>query len=324
MTNEFTVKFWGVRGSYPAPGNGTVHFGGNTSCVEVRAGNHVIVLDAGTGIIPLDHDLARRARSTGQPLEVTLLLSHLHHDHTQGFPFFTPAYIPGTRLHIYGPGASVESLEKVLENNQNPTTFPVTLRDMAAVKDIRSLQETEMVLIDAGGVRVENAGSGSDEETVRVRIHRSHAHPGGVYVYRIEWRGRSLVYATDTEGYVGTDRRLVNFARGADVLIHDAQYSEEHYRGLLTGFPATQGYGHSTATMACEVANAASVRTLVLFHHEPAYDDTMVESIEAAARKLFPEVRAAAEGMVLPVGREHPTELMRAVPASRFAAAEGR
>jgi ribonuclease BN (tRNA processing enzyme) len=232
--------------------------------------------------------------------------------------------MPGTRLHIYGPGASVKSLAQVLENNQNPTTFPVTLRDMAAVKDIRSLQAMETVLIDADGVRLENAGARSDDETVRVRIHRSHAHPGGVYAYRIEWRGRSLVYATDTEGYVGTDRRLVNFARGTDMLIHDAQYSEEHYRGLLPGFPATQGYGHSTAPMACEVANAASVRTLVLFHHEPAYDDAMVESIDAAARKLFPEACAAAEGMALPVGNEHTTELMRPVPVSRLAAAEGR
>jgi phosphoribosyl 1,2-cyclic phosphodiesterase len=324
MTNEFTVKFWGVRGSHPAPGKGTVRYGGNTSCVEVRAGDHIIVLDAGTGIISLGRDLARRSRPAGQPLEVTLLLSHLHHDHTQGFPFFTPAYIPGARLHVYGPGTSVETLEKVLENNQNPATFPVTLRDMAAAKDIRSLKETETVLINMDGVRVEAAGSGADDETVRVRIHRSHAHPGGVYVYRIEWHGRSLVYATDTEGYVGTDRRLVNFARGADVLIHDAQYSEEHYRGLLTGFPATQGYGHSTATMACEVAVAASVRTLILFHHEPAYDDPMLDSIEAAARKLFPDVRAASEGMELTVGREHPTELMKLVPASRFAAAEGR
>jgi phosphoribosyl 1,2-cyclic phosphodiesterase len=324
MKNEFTVKFWGVRGSHPAPGKGTVRYGGNTSCVEVRAGDHVIVLDAGTGIIPLGRDLVRHARPTGQPLEVTLLFSHLHHDHTQGFPFFTPAYIPGARLHVYGPDASVESLEKVLENNQNPATFPVTLRDMAAAKDICSLKETETVLINADGVRVETAGSRSDDETVRVRIHRSHAHPGGVYVYRIEWHDRSLVYATDTEGYVGTDRQLVNFARGADVLIHDAQYSEEHYRGLLAGFPATQGYGHSTASMACEVANAASVRTLVLFHHEPAYEDSTMDSIEAAARKLFLDVCVAAEGTVLPVGREHPTELMKLVPAFRPAVAEGR
>lgn len=324
MSNEFTVKFWGVRGSHPAPGTGTVRYGGNTACVEVRAGNHIVVLDAGTGIIPLGRDLARRARTMGQPLEVSLLLSHLHHDHTQGFPFFAPAYVPGALLHIYGPGASVKSLETVLANNQSPATFPVTLRDMAAAKDIRSLKETEMVLVGKHGVRVETAGSRSDDETVRVRIHRSHAHPGGMYAYRIEWRGCSLVYATDTEGYVGTDRRLVNFARGADMLIHDAQYSEEHYRGLLTGFPATQGYGHSTAAMACEVATAASVRTLILFHHEPTYDDATVESIEAAARNTFPEVHAAFEGMELPLGRGIPSGVVMPVPASRPAAVEGR
>ena len=320
MTDNFTVKFWGVRGSYPAPGKGTVRYGGNTACVEVRFGNRVLILDAGTGIIPLGRDLARR----GQPLEVTLLLSHLHHDHTQGFPFFVPAYAPGTRLHIYGPGASTETLEKVLEANQSPATFPVTLRDMAAAKDIRSLKESEMVVIGADGVSVTASGATVSEDALRVRILHSYAHPGGVYIYRIEWRGRSLVYATDTEGYVGTDRKLVRFASGCDLLIHDAQYTEEHYRGALAGFPATQGYGHSTAPMACEVAAAAGARTLVLFHHDPAYDDLMVAAAESAARALFTDVRAAAEGMEIALERPGALTLRKSAFESHPANAGGR
>jgi len=111
------------------------------------------------------------------------------------------------------------------------------------------------------------------------------------------WRGQSIVYATDTEGYVGTDRRLVDFARGADLLIHDAQYKEDHYHGQMAGFPATQGYGHSTVTMACKVAGAAEVEKLVLFHHDPVYDDLTVAGLEADARTQFANTRAAYEGM---------------------------
>lgn len=297
MVDELIVKFWGVRGSYPTPGEATVKFGGNTACVEVRAGERTLILDAGTGIIPLGQDLARRARAAERPLEAALFFSHLHHDHTQGFPFFLPAFLPSTRLHIFGPGATPETLEWVLETNQSPATFPVSLRDMAAWMEIRSVRETEVIVWDADGVRLAESGRGVSDEAVVVRIHRSYAHPGGVYIYRIQWRGKSVVYATDTEGYVGGDRRLAQFARDADVLIHDAQYCEEHYCGQRAGFPSTQGYGHSTVTMACELAAAAEVDRLALFHHEPAYDDAMVAELEAVAQTLFAESVAAREGM---------------------------
>lgn len=295
MSENFTIRFWGVRGSHPAPGKNTVRYGGNTSCVEVRAGMHVIILDAGTGIIPLGQQLARERQS-----ETTLLLSHLHHDHTQGFPFFAPAYIPGTHLHIYGPGAAAETLERVLDTNQSAQTFPVSLNEMSAAKDIRSLKETDVLRLDSNGLTV-NAASSSTLEAVTVKIHRSYAHPGSVYVYRIEYRGRALVYATDTEGYVGVDKRLTAFARGADVLIHDAQYSEEHYYGQSAGVRSTQGFGHSTPRMACELAASAGARKLVLFHHEPTYTDDMVTGMEARARTLFPNVIAAYEGLAMNV-----------------------
>jgi phosphoribosyl 1,2-cyclic phosphodiesterase len=292
MSDELRVRFWGVRGSYPAPGAGTVKYGGNTACVEIRAGERTVILDAGTGIIPLGRELARR-----RALEVVLLFSHLHHDHTQGFPFFVPAYMPNARLHIFGPDGTHESLKNVLEHNQSSETFPVSLREMASSKDIQSVREAQVIVWDEAGVRVMESTVGLSDDAVVIRIHKSYAHPGGVYVYRITWRGKSVVYATDTEGYVGTDRRLVQFAKDADVLIHDSQYLEAHYRGQLEGFPATQGYGHSTVTMACEVAYASEAGQLILFHHDPSYSDAMIAGMEATAKSRLAETRAAFEGL---------------------------
>ena len=292
MNKDFTVKFWGVRGSYPTPGANTVNYGGNTACVEVNAGGRTIILDAGTGIIPLGRELAKR-----QNLELLLLFSHLHHDHTQGFPFFVPAYLPKAKLHIYSPGGTAETVKHVLEHNQSSDTFPISLRDMAANKDIQSLRESQVIVWEEDGVRVVESISNPSPEAVVIRIHKSHAHPGGVYHYRIEYQGKSVVYATDTEGYVGMDRKLINFSRNADVLVHDAQYSDEHYYGSLAGFPSTQGYGHSTATMAGQVAASAETGQLILFHHDPSYADDWVAAQEYAAKNIFPDSQAAYEGM---------------------------
>jgi len=297
MNDELKIKFWGVRGSYPAPGAGTVKYGGNTACVEICAGGRTIILDAGTGIIPLGRELAKRAVQEKRGLDLMLLFSHMHHDHTQGFPFFTPAYFPNTRLHIFGPGGTPETLKHVLDRNQAAETFPLSLRDMSAAKTIESVRESQVIVWDEENVRVAESGLGLSPEALVIRIHKSCAHPGGVYIYRITWRDKSVVYATDTEGYVGMDRKLVAFARDADMLIHDAQYSDEHYRGQLAGFPSTQGYGHSTAAMAAEVAAAAETGELILFHHDPAYADDLVAAQETTAQKLFPDSRAAYEGL---------------------------
>jgi phosphoribosyl 1,2-cyclic phosphodiesterase len=293
MSDELRVKFWGVRGSYPAPGVGTVKYGGNTSAVEIRAGERTIILDAGTGIIPLGREWAKIKRGS----EMMLLFSHLHHDHTQGLPFFIPAYLPNTKLYIFGPDGTHESLKNVLEHNQSSETFPVSLRDMASSKDIQSVRESQVIVWDEEGVRVLESSVGLSDDSVIIRIHKSYAHPGGVYAYRITWRGKSIVYATDTEGYVGTDKRLVAFAKDTDLLIHDAQYSDEHYWGGLAGFPSTQGYGHSTVSMACGVATAARVKGLILFHHDPDYSDEVVAGMEAAAQEMFSATQSAYEGL---------------------------
>lgn len=301
----FTVKFWGVRGSYPTPGPQTLEYGGNTSCVEVRVGGHTIILDAGTGIIPLGREIAQRNRATkgGGTPPLLILFSHLHHDHTQGFPFFGPAYNPAARLHMYGPGTPEQSLEDLLARNQMPPSFPLNLREMNAAREIREICELDSIILDENGIRLSRGGAAHSPDAVVIRLMKSYAHPGGVYIYRITWHGHSLVYATDVEGYLGGDCRLAKFAQGADLLIHDGQYSEQNYRGL-NGTMSTQGFGHSTPQMACETASAAGVKRLALTHHDPSYSDETVRALEEQAQSLFPNVFSAREGMEIELIRE--------------------
>jgi len=317
MQEEFNVKFWGVRGSYPTPGQATILYGGNTACVEVTAAGQTIILDAGTGIIPLGRELAKKAQQSGQATQATLLFSHLHQDHTQGFPFFAPAYNPASRLRLFGPGAAEQALEELLARNQMPPAFPVSLREINAAKAIHSLSETDVISFPGGLPRLAKP---TDPQALQIRLMKSHAHPGGVYVYRISWRGFSLVYATDTEGYIGTDRRLAAFAKGADLLIHDAQYTEAHYRGL-EGWSATQGFGHSTAEMACALAEAAGVKRLALFHHDPNYDDATLQKVEAQAQQRFSGAFSAREGVSLTLwaGQTAPLTAGKPQPGKRSA-----
>ncbi|HNH25996.1 MAG TPA: MBL fold metallo-hydrolase, partial [Anaerolineales bacterium] len=213
---------------------------------------------------------------------------------------------------------TAETVKHVLEHNQSSDTFPISLRDMASNKDIQSLRETQVIVWDEDGVRVQESSPSPSPEAVVIRIHKSYAHPGSVYHYRIEYQGKSIVYATDTEGYVGTDRKLVNFTRNADVLIHDAQYSDDHYYGCLAGFPSTQGYGHSTATMAGQVAASAETGQLILFHHDPAYADDWVAAQERAAKNIFPDSLAAFEGMTLALTPQPLSQRARGVKEVKY------
>jgi ribonuclease BN (tRNA processing enzyme) len=186
-----------------------------------------------------------------------------------------------------------------------PPTFPIALNQTGSNKNMHTLRETGVLLIGPEGVRVlPYSPSEVPENTLSVRALRSYAHPQGVLIYRIEWEDHSIVIATDTEGYVKGDQRLVRFARGADVLVHDAQYTDEHYLGLKPGLPATQGFGHSTPAMATEVATQAGVGQLVMFHHDPNYDDETLAGMELQARKRFPNTRTAREGMEITLGEE--------------------
>jgi phosphoribosyl 1,2-cyclic phosphodiesterase len=298
VAEKFIVRFWGTRGSYPVPGIGTVRYGGNTPCVELQVGKHSIILDAGTGIINLGYDLMRRAQEQGGfPIIATILLTHLHHDHTQGFPFFMPVMSSKSILHILGPHTFEQKLEEELSNIVLTPNFPVNMVEMPSFKIIHTLRATESLIFgpEPSDLRICNVYHDQINYTpdhVRVSIHKGYAHPkNGVYIYRIEWRGKSVVFASDTEGYIDTDQRLVAFARNTDLLIHDAQYTQDIY---LKG---RQGWGHSTIEMACEVARQSATKQLILFHHDPAHNDEKIDEMEKEAQKLFPNAIAAYEGL---------------------------
>lgn len=273
------IKFWGVRGSIASPGPETASVGGNTSCVEVRCGKTRIILDAGTGIRRLgDHMMAE-----GAPLEATLLLSHLHWDHIQGIPFFVPAYVPSTRLSILSGHNGVTSLGDVLARQMTAPVFPVRLDELGSEITMREVRPGEGLMIG----------------DARVRVARLN-HPGGVYAYRIDYAGRSVVYATDTEHYACVDPMLRSLAAGADVLIYDSQYTPEEYRGDMGR--SRVGWGHSTYVAGAELARAADVGQYVLFHHDPQRTDAGVADIERRTRELFTNSIAAREGMEIAPG----------------------
>lgn len=278
MTNHddnFTIRFWGVRGSIASPGPNTQLVGGNTSCVEVRCGDTTLILDAGTGLRGLGDELMK----TGAR-DVHLLLSHLHWDHIQGLPFFVPLYSPRTNLAVYGPRATNHSLEQVLARQMTAPVFPVEL----------SAAPAQLAALEIGD------GSRFRIGDVEVRVARLR-HPGGVLAYRIDYAGHALVYATDTEHASSVDPALVALARGANVLIYDAQYTPDEYYGRAG--PAKIGWGHSTYEEGVKVAHAAGVGRLVLFHHDPRRSDAEVAEIAALARQDFPDTVAAREGMSL-------------------------
>jgi len=300
---NFRVRFRGVRGSHPTPGSGTVRYGGNTSCVEVLAAEHRIILDAGTGIVSLGNEIARNPVADGkdrEPLNLTILFSHTHHDHTQGFAFFKPAYFPTTTCHLFGPRLRGTELEEGLKTAMVSPYFPVALSELSSVLNIRSLHEAEIILFHHGDPKPKVLNYYRDNHNdvpfeVRVRAMHSLAHPnGGVFVYKIEMGGKCLVYATDTEGYSGGDQRLIRFAKDADLLIHDSQYMSKDY---VQGDIVVQGYGHSTVEMAAEVAVQANAKRLALYHYDPFYDDSVIGEMEKKAQGIFKDSVASYEGL---------------------------
>jgi phosphoribosyl 1,2-cyclic phosphodiesterase len=272
-----TVRFWGVRGSIAAAGSDTAQVGGNTSCVEVRAGDQLIILDAGTGLRPLGASLVAR----GAPVQADLLVSHFHWDHIQGFPFFTPAFLPSTRLTLHGAGDGDEAVRGAFAAQMRAPHFPVGLDAMRAALAFRAV------------------APGADFALGKARVRAAAArHPNGCLAFRIEHARRSVVYATDTEHDAVSGRvdgNLLDLARGADLLIYDAQYTPDEYAGAR-GAPKI-GWGHSTAAEGARLARAAGVGQLVLFHHDPSHDDWEIARIEAETRAFFPNTVAAREGL---------------------------
>ncbi len=272
---EFVVRFWGVRGTLASGGNQFSEVGGNTSCVEIRAGNELIILDAGTGLFRLGENLPT-------PVHATFLLSHFHWDHIQGWPTFRPAYAAENRFVLYGPCNGETGPLEALSGQMRPPYFPVSLDALSARLDFRAVSSGDAFQI--GPVIVRAAALN---------------HPQGCLGYRISLGSVSVVYATDTEppepGQV--DGRALDLAREATLLIYDAQYTDDEYAGRSG--PARKGWGHSTITDACRLAQAAQVEQLVLFHHDPSHSDRVIERLTGQARLLFPRTISAREGMVL-------------------------
>ena len=269
------IQFWGVRGSLPSPGMSTAGVGGNTSCVEIYLGDQRIILDAGTGI----RELGESLKASG-PLDAALLLSHLHWDHIQGFPFFEPLFDPASKLRIYG-NPEEGSIEDALRRQMAPPTFPITLDKLPAQLEFAAIDLEAPLLIGDFTVRA-------------ARLN----HPNSVLAYRIDCGGCSVVYATDTEHYADRiDESLIELAKDADVLIYDSMFTDDEYQGLAGA--SRQGWGHSTWQEGIKVADAANVEKLILFHHDPRRSDSQVGRIEAQAAAIRPGTVAARENMRL-------------------------
>ncbi|MDX2109033.1 MAG: response regulator [Verrucomicrobiota bacterium] len=286
------VKFWGVRGSIPVPGPTTVRYGGNTTCIEVRVGEDLFIVDAGTGIRGLGQDIMKNKRS--EPLEINLFITHTHWDHIQGLPFFTPAYVTPNQVNIYGFSGAVQSLRHTVLEQMKSVYFPVNPSDLAIVS-FHELKQTHFVIGDA-----------------KIRTFFTN-HPGICIAYRFETPRGDIVCLADHEvnetqyrHTKGTseddllyareqDRKIEEFARGADILIADAQFDATEYPGRV-------GWGHSCIDDIVKFAHRAEVGRLVFTHHAPEHSDDKLDSMLLNARKLAEEmgstltIDAAVEG----------------------------
>lgn len=304
------IRFWGTRGSIAKPGPGTARYGGNTSCVEVRTDSGtLIVIDGGTGVHGLGQHLVS---SDGGGRRGHLLISHTHWDHIQGIPFFQPLFVKGSEWDIYGPMGLSTSLRETLAGQMEHAYFPVALDQFGATVRYHDLVEGVLQI---------------DDVKISTRYLN---HPALTLGYRIEADAAALVYCCDHEpnapglasgqgAIVGHDQRLADFLSGADLVIHDAQYTAEEY-------PSKIGWGHSTAEYAVHVCCSSAVRAVALTHHDPLRDDLAVDRILAEMRKRVSdsgsslEVIAAAEGEYISV-KGQPSGPARPASASFLATA---
>ncbi|HRX14883.1 MAG TPA: MBL fold metallo-hydrolase [Spirochaetota bacterium] len=274
------LKFWGVRGSIPVPGNDFACYGGNTSCVELRCGETIIVLDAGTGIRPLG--LSYLKEFGDKPVHFNILISHSHWDHLQGFPFLSHIYIPGNSVTFYG-GHTVNTLEKLVMTQLSEEFHPKQLYELSADIKFVELKKNNFSIND-------------------VQISFTHLlHPGLSLGYRICYKNHVFAYVTDNE--ILADEKMAHhnwenigsIIKGADVVIHDAQYTDEEYKSKL-------GWGHSSIENVVKICNKFRVKNLYAFHHDPLHTDKDIKKMIKNARKLANKdlkVYAAREGVEL-------------------------
>ena len=260
------ARIWGCRGSLPTPGKETVRYGGNTSCIEVvLADGTLVILDAGSGIRALGVRIARE-----QPRTIHLCLTHLHLDHLEGFGFFQPIWRPDFELHVWGPPSPVRTLEQRIARYFSPPLFPMQLSDVRADITFHDVVTAEWTI---GSARL---------------VSDLISHPGATLGFRLEEEGRALAYLPDHEPVLGGGVAAYGhdwisgfrLAAGADVLLHDAQYSEAEYEARI-------GLGHASVGDAVDLARAAEVERLLLFHHDPLHSDGELAGLERTARRRW-------------------------------------
>jgi phosphoribosyl 1,2-cyclic phosphodiesterase len=290
------IKFWGTRGSIAVPGPKTLRYGGDTTCVELRADSEVIVLDAGSGIRRLGVALQKEFQE--RPINLSLLITHAHWDHIQGFPFFKPAYDRKNEIRILGYDGAGATFREIMTEPMRSPFFPITMRELSAKMDLTKLTEMKFSI-------------------GKVDVHAAFVnHPGVCAGYRLFTSSGSVAFLPDHEPYefflhaaggnpltpeqareIATNEhaRLAQFLRGSDILILDSQYTDKEYQGHI-------GWGHGSISSAVSLALEAEVQTLMLFHHDPGHDDDTVDTMVQSARQLATgsgkslEVAAAKEG----------------------------
>ncbi len=292
IQNQFTIHFWGVRGSIACPGAQTVGYGGNTPCIEMRLGGKRLIFDGGTGLRVLGQSLLSQ-----MPLEAYMFFTHSHWDHIQGFPFFIPAFVKGNRFRIYGAIApNGSTIEQRLNDQMLHPNFPVPLQIMAAQLEFHDILIGETISI--GDIMVESALLN---------------HPGEAVGYRVQWQEYVAAYVTDTEHFPDRlDENVLKLARNADVLIYDATYTDEEYNSPKS---PKIGWGHSTWQEAVKVAQAAGVKKLVIFHHDPLHNDEFLDRMGEQVAAIFPDSLMAKEGLsiqLIPTSTAMPEPLAEA------------
>lgn len=270
------VKFWGVRGSIACPSPDHVVYGGNTSCLEIFAGDERIIMDAGTGIRNLGQDFIKDGVRKG-----TLLLTHSHWDHINGFPFFGPAFMNNSRFtiaagHLYNAGG----IENVLASQMANPTFPVPLEALQTTLTFEDFK--------AG----ETWGLGAGVKIITAPLN----HPNGATGYRVEFGGKSICYVTDTEHVIGKpDQTVLKLIEGADIVVYDCTYTDQEFKAKV-------GWGHSTWQEGMRLCKMAGARQLAIFHHDPDHNDDFMRQVEIDSRKEWQGTIVAREQMILVAG----------------------
>ncbi len=275
-TDRLSVTFWGVRGSIACPGPATAGYGGNTACLEIRAGNKLLIFDAGTGLKPFGGALAKQ----GGPLDVDWFFTHTHFDHIQGIPFFSPLYDRRNRFRLRAGHLIPEmNLKQVLSEMMSAPLFPIPIGIFAAQIEFADFRAGETHDL-GGGVVVKTAPLN---------------HPNRATGYRVEVGKKAICYVTDTEHVPGRlDTNVLKLIEGADIVVYDCTYTDEEY-------PAHVGWGHSTWQEGIRLVEKAGAKRLAIYHHDPDHDDAFMDKIAAEAEKMRPGTFVAREGTTITV-----------------------